>query len=441
MCQPSLSVQVVDRLGGSTDCVTVQSHSLTSHTVSWGLEPALDCVRLQPHTATMFLTLLEHSPAYRKAVLSYWRGPLRLCVTGPETAPMDRQGGSLAQEVLVQMVEQEDALHWLSTLGGAYSNLGENSSDFAFKAGNNAMKQLRVVGRGGDITVMMKCWLFVGQSLLQLGNFTASAQIIRYVWNQCHTPSVRSLTTTGKLLNMCKGIWNRLRYERRLGTKKDKPDQEIEVEQKFQVTDDYRSRLEDAGASMVRPPTLMKDVYWDTEDLILLSRDWWLRQRDGVWELKVSVSPTNMDSSHSDGLTTYREVTGEQAVRDTLTHGGVNSELEQLVVMARVACTRENWRLGRLGLVVDRMEDGYIVGELEVMCNLEARDEAVREVEQVAARLGFTPQKTGKVSHCLRTQNVKAWNLLCSLKAQRAQSAQTGAVGKCAPAPLTNNEE
>ena len=32
----------------------------------------------------------------------------------------------VVQDVLVQMVEQEDALHWLSTLGGAYSNLGYN---------------------------------------------------------------------------------------------------------------------------------------------------------------------------------------------------------------------------------------------------------------------------------------------------------------------------
>ena len=27
-------------------------------------------------------------------------------------------------------VELEDALHWLSTLGGAYSNLGDHSMDF-----------------------------------------------------------------------------------------------------------------------------------------------------------------------------------------------------------------------------------------------------------------------------------------------------------------------
>jgi hypothetical protein len=31
---------------------------------------------------------------------------------------------------LWEQIELEDALHWLSTLGGAYSNLGERSLDF-----------------------------------------------------------------------------------------------------------------------------------------------------------------------------------------------------------------------------------------------------------------------------------------------------------------------
>ena len=31
---------------------------------------------------------------------------------------------------LWEAIELEDALHWLSTLGGAYSNLGEHSEEF-----------------------------------------------------------------------------------------------------------------------------------------------------------------------------------------------------------------------------------------------------------------------------------------------------------------------
>ena len=33
-------------------------------------------------------------------------------------------------KLLWQEIEMEDAMHWLSTMGGAYSNLGEHSSSF-----------------------------------------------------------------------------------------------------------------------------------------------------------------------------------------------------------------------------------------------------------------------------------------------------------------------
>ena len=36
----------------------------------------------------------------------------------------------LALRCLEERIELEDAMHWLSTLGGAYSNLGEHSLAF-----------------------------------------------------------------------------------------------------------------------------------------------------------------------------------------------------------------------------------------------------------------------------------------------------------------------
>ena len=36
----------------------------------------------------------------------------------------------LIQKKLWNQIELEDALHWLSTLGGAYSNLGDHSNEF-----------------------------------------------------------------------------------------------------------------------------------------------------------------------------------------------------------------------------------------------------------------------------------------------------------------------
>merc|ERR1719431_2453455 len=120
--------------------------------------------------AEVFLRLVQ-GEAYRRQVLLHWHRPLALLLTAPAPHPLDYQGGSLAQGVLLRAVESEDALHWLSTLGGAYSNLGEGSLDRARQAGRNAMRQLAVVGRDGDVTMAMKCWLFIGQSLVQQGSF------------------------------------------------------------------------------------------------------------------------------------------------------------------------------------------------------------------------------------------------------------------------------
>lgn len=36
----------------------------------------------------------------------------------------------LVNGILWEAIELDDALHWLSTLGGAYSNLGEHSQSF-----------------------------------------------------------------------------------------------------------------------------------------------------------------------------------------------------------------------------------------------------------------------------------------------------------------------
>ena len=121
---------------------------------------------LTVNSMEVFLKLLQDG-VYRTLVANHWNNTLSILVTPPNPAPLDHQGGALAQAVLVKAVETEDALHWLSTLGGAYSNLGEGSLDRARQAGRNAMKQLAVLGKNGDVTVAMKCWLFIGQSLVQ----------------------------------------------------------------------------------------------------------------------------------------------------------------------------------------------------------------------------------------------------------------------------------
>ena len=86
------------------------------------------------------------------------------------------------------------------------------------------------------------------------------------------------------------------------------------------------------------------------------------------------------------------------------------------VNLVSVNCRREEWRLEDVTLVVDRMPDGYSVGEVEVMVGRRGREAARARVAEVAASLAFLPQEEGKVEHCLGLQNPGAFKLLQQLR-------------------------
>jgi len=313
----------------------------------------------------------------------------------------------------MEMIELEDALHWLSTLGGAFSNLGEHNPQFAVKAGTNAMKQLLVAMRSGDKTVMVKCWLFMGQSLLQQGQFSEAAKILRSVWNICHIPPLSLLTSTTKLLNMCRGIWARLKHEREKAKSMEK---NLEVEQKFCVPDNYRTVLQSAGATKVGE-RILSDLYLDTEDLVLLRQLVWLRKRGSQFELKIPIG-----GDKTSGMT-HKEVEGKEEVgREVAKLTTV--DLDAMVELVKVVSVRESWSFGEFSIVIDRMtEDDWTVGEVELI--VKDKDEvesAKKKVQDIASKLGFTVQRGGKVEHCLSVQNVAAAEMLRKVKMTRKKN-------------------
>lgn len=62
-------------------------------------------------------------------------------------------------------------------------------------------------------------------------------------------------------------------------------DMMIEVERKFLLIPDTRNRLSSLGAHLTVKKHL-HDVYYDTADHEMIMRDFWLRRREGRWELK-----------------------------------------------------------------------------------------------------------------------------------------------------------
>ena len=186
------------------------------------------------------------------------------------------------------------------------------------------------------------------------------------------------------------------------------------MEAKFCVPSDISPLLLAGGGTLTRPASRLRDVYWDTRQAGLMARDLWLRQREGVWQLKL---PGAGGASRQGGTTTYREVMEVGAIRALVKEVGVEQELEELERLVEVGCTREEWVVGEVVVVVDRMEDGYTVGEVEVVVgDSQGKEDARRKVDAMVARLGLQPQLEGKVEHCLRLQNPGAYRLLLQLR-------------------------
>jgi len=373
---------------------------------------------LDQFQASVFCNMMSTNPTYCRSAVSYWTaGKSKSTVLVLDICPLvrsvlDHGGCALASSVLWRHIEQDDALHWLSTLGGAFSNLGEKRPEFALKAGRNAGKQLVVGLSSGDVSLVARCQLFIAHSLIQLGHLRSAVMLVRSVWRSCHSSPLANLAISHKLSNMCLGIWARLKYERRLeNMKSSAADQEIEM--KFEVPQDYRSSLESVQARLVSE-ILLEDTYFDTEHYDLLRQDVWLRRRGETWEVKIPL--VNNFKSKSKGLTQYREVVGLENVQIELKNF-VSKSLEELDVLVKVSSTRENWKLKDFNIVVDRiLEDGWTIGEIELMNkSSDSGVDSKNEIENLARKLGFKSYPYGKVRHCMETQAPEARQILLKL--------------------------
>ena len=92
----------------------------------------------------------------------------------------------------------------------------------------------------------------------------------------------------------------------------------LEVEQKFRCSDEIMRKLEGLEvASRHR----MHDVYFDTEELTLTTKDYWLRMRNGALELK---APFPCEDKRDSNL--YVEVTALDGIAKELATCGISPE-------------------------------------------------------------------------------------------------------------------
>ena len=88
-------------------------------------------VALAPQALIILLRLLLKDTFFQSQFLQNQPyNNLRIILDEPFKNEIDYKSCNMAFFKVWDQVELEDALHWLSTLGGAYSNLGDHSMDF-----------------------------------------------------------------------------------------------------------------------------------------------------------------------------------------------------------------------------------------------------------------------------------------------------------------------
>ncbi|XP_055326541.1 uncharacterized protein F58A4.6 [Sitodiplosis mosellana] len=108
-----------------------------------------------------------------------------------------------------EKVEIENLMSWLSTLGGAFSALGDSFEKCAEKAGRISEYQLKLASKSGDPSIIARCKLYYSISLIQKGRLKAAKKL---VLEQYEFAKEERLTGDERTYKMCHGIWLKLQY-------------------------------------------------------------------------------------------------------------------------------------------------------------------------------------------------------------------------------------
>ncbi|GJQ78150.1 hypothetical protein Trydic_g2482 [Trypoxylus dichotomus] len=122
---------------------------------------------------------------------------------------IDHKWNERISYLIRERCEVEHALSWLSTLGGAFSALGDYFENFALVAGKISYHQLVLAIRMGDPTIASRCKLYFSLSLIQRRKFKLAKRIIQAEYKDAKN----AVIVDTRLIKMCLGIWSKLQYE------------------------------------------------------------------------------------------------------------------------------------------------------------------------------------------------------------------------------------
>lgn len=185
-------------------------------------KPVCLCERgLNSYLVSAYISMLSRSYVYRKSamrVLKYFQTTcdkpfevehsltVFVRLRTPRKQFLDYKWSEKLMQMVIERQEADHAMSWLSTLGGAFSALGEEFEHCAKMAGTISVRQFELAMRLENPLLVARCRLYAALSLIQRGDFTTSKYMIQRIYKfALEEKDVR-------LQNMCQGVWAKLRY-------------------------------------------------------------------------------------------------------------------------------------------------------------------------------------------------------------------------------------
>ncbi|CRK87635.1 CLUMA_CG001431, isoform A [Clunio marinus] len=168
---------------------------------------------LNPYSFHMFLNELNNCPTYHRAVainIKRSSDPYVIQLVQCKSEFIDKTWGEIIRLLIWEQLEIDHMMSWLSTLGGAFSALGDYFETSAEIAGKISIQQMRLAFRLGDPGLRSRCLLYFSISLIQKHEFKIAQKIIKsqYEFAKQHDDV--------RLIKMCLGIWSKLQWTHKI---------------------------------------------------------------------------------------------------------------------------------------------------------------------------------------------------------------------------------
>jgi adenylate cyclase class IV len=178
----------------------------------------------------------------------------------------------------------------------------------------------------------------------------------------------------------------------------------IEVEKKFILTPEQEKSLTDSAEFLGEKK--FTDVYFDDVNFSLTLKDFWLRERSGKYELKIS-------RNEESGNRVSTELETDQEILQYL-NADANETISAFLArkeyrpFCSITTTRKKYSKGKFHIDLDLVDFGYPVAEIELMTDNEKNvQEATQNIIDFAKQQGIdtTAVVLGKVAKYLQMKN------------------------------------